>query len=73
MFSLERPYGTPFIFFLPLFRAARPMTCRPINPRLYPVGVRVIVNFMHRDGWTLHILAEDCQTALVGSLLVDQG
>ena len=49
------------------------MTCRPINPRLYPVGVRVIVNFMHRDGWTLHILAEDCQTALVGSLLVDQG
>jgi hypothetical protein len=24
------------------------------------------MNFMHRDGWSLHILAEDCRIALVG-------
>jgi hypothetical protein len=28
--------------------------------------MRGLMNFMHRDGWSLHILAEDCRTVLVG-------
>jgi hypothetical protein len=26
---------------------------------------RALLNFMHRDGWSFHILAEDCKTVLV--------
>jgi hypothetical protein len=28
--------------------------------------MRVPMNFMHRDGWSFHILATDCKTVLVG-------
>ena len=28
--------------------------------------MRALMNFMHRDGWSFHILAEDCKTVLVG-------
>ena len=28
--------------------------------------MRALKNFMHRDGWSFHILAEDCQTSLTG-------
>jgi hypothetical protein len=28
--------------------------------------MRALMNFMHRDGWWLHIIAEDCKTVLVG-------
>ncbi len=27
--------------------------------------MRALMNFMHRDGWSFHILAEDCKTVLV--------
>jgi len=26
--------------------------------------MRTLLNFMHRDGWSFHLLAEDCRTAL---------
>jgi hypothetical protein len=28
--------------------------------------MRALMNFMHRDGWPFHIIAEDCKTVLVG-------
>ena len=28
--------------------------------------MRALMNFMHRDGWSFQILAEDCKTILVG-------
>jgi hypothetical protein len=28
--------------------------------------MRALMNFMHRDGWSFHIIAEDCKTVLVG-------
>ena len=28
--------------------------------------MRALLNFMHRDGWSFHIIAEVCQTVLVG-------
>ena len=28
--------------------------------------MRALLNYMHRDGWSLHILAEDCKTVLLG-------
>lgn len=28
--------------------------------------MRALLNFMHRGGWSFHIVAEDCQTVLVG-------
>jgi len=30
------------------------------------IRMRALMNFMHRDGWWFHILAEDCKTVLVG-------
>jgi hypothetical protein len=26
--------------------------------------MRALMNFMHRDGWSFHIIAEDCRTVL---------
>ncbi len=31
-----------------------------------PFGMRALMNFMYRDGWSTHILAADCKTVLVG-------
>jgi hypothetical protein len=28
--------------------------------------MRALMNFMHRDGWWFHVLAEDCKTVLLG-------
>ena len=28
--------------------------------------MRVLMNFQERDGWSFHIIGEDCQTVLVG-------
>jgi hypothetical protein len=28
--------------------------------------MRALMNFMHRDGWWIHILAEDCRTVILG-------
>ena len=28
--------------------------------------MRALMNFQERDGWSCHIIAEDCQTVLVG-------
>jgi hypothetical protein len=35
--------------------------------RLHPIytsPVRILVNFMHRDGWSVHCLAEDAKTVI---------
>ena len=35
------------------------------NPPSYPVPRAGALNFMHRDGWSLHIIAADCKTVLL--------
>ena len=37
------------------------MRARCYNLKLKPT-MRILVNFMHRDGWSVHCLAPDCQT-----------
>jgi hypothetical protein len=32
--------------------------------------VRILVNFMNRDGWSVHCLAPDCQTPISGWVTV---
>jgi hypothetical protein len=32
--------------------------------------MRILVNFMHRDGWSVHCLAGDCKTLISGWVTV---
>ena len=32
--------------------------------------MRILVNYMHRDGWSVHCLAHDCQTLVSGWVTV---
>ena|ERR1700733_988250 len=34
------------------------------------LGVRILVNFMHRDGWSVHCLAADARTLISGWVMV---
>jgi hypothetical protein len=34
------------------------------RPAYRSLNMRILVNFMHRDGWSVHCLAPDCKTPI---------